>query len=776
LVFSLSASDPPIEAFTKNPDGFSTVWPALKIAFGQFNKGEMAPVLQSLNLSVSATGVKTLSLYNDYGGLSTKTSFPFMGPAPLVNSHFFVGSAEAFSKPLNSLAFHLTWDSLPDDFAQYYVTYNAYLNNEYNMDDSTSWTSKVWNWIKGIFTKKSGSSAPVKDVPFNNDCFTVGFDWLQPSGWVSLGMQNVMGSSYLFTEVAPAAPALAAPAALAAAPAPAKSALAAAPVTPSASKVAPVTPTPGPATSSVPTMAGSSDFTWKGPLDNSLVWNPSIQNTALKYEDNSQAGFVRMSLTGPKGLGFGSSVYPNVVYAVALINGKEASSLIPPPALPFVPKLSAFTLDYTASVTYPLTTPSTINPLQVFSYNPLGNETLLDDQTCKGVSLFAALPGKGMLFLNMENVIPGSYLSLYVELCKLSTTASISNHIGYYYYAADQWKGLTLLEDNTANLSCSGILGWSIPTDISVPNQFMITLQEDPSTVAQAILIQTNGFTAQRTGTNYLADTVAPSLPPGSITKTFAPFPKIMSIVQPFASFGGKPAETNDTMNRRVSLRIKTKDRIVGADDFGRLIQAEFPGIFYVKPFYNPSRKGTDVYLLPACRSQSDPHAFAPMVSACTEKKVTDFLTARTSVFAGILVSGFQWQFVYLSTSILVQPGYALEGISKSVQSVFNLYLSPWIPSDQPQALIDQTITDAQVAEVLGKIEGVQAVSALWFTTAMDAGPTLSAGSPVQAPGTALSSVQPLASSAKLSSVQPLAPGTLMVPGLNYNIQCAYAT
>ncbi len=756
LVFSLGAGDPPIEAFSQNPDGFSTVWPQLKIVFGQFTKGETPPVLQTLKLNVSTTGVKTLSLYNDNGGLSTKTSFPFLGPAPLMNSHFFVGSTEAFSKPLNSLVFHLTWDSLPDDFAQYYVAYNAYLNNEYNMDDSTSWTSKVWDWIKGLFTKKSSSSAPEKDVPFNNDCFTAGFDWLQPSGWVPFTMQNENGSSCLFTELPPAAP-VASSSSASSAPAsgtgagPSKTAPEA--TSPVKSQAAPVTPSPMPSTSSAPTLAGASDFSWNGKSDASLVWNPIIQNTPLKYEDNSQTGFVRLSLSGPKGLGFGSAVYPNVVYAVALINGKESASMIPPPALPFVPKLKSFTLDYTASVSYSLTSPSTVYPLQVFSYNPLGNETLLDANTAKEVSLFSALPGQGILFLNLENVIPGGYLSLYIELCRLSTTVSISNQIGYFYYAEDQWKALTLLQDNTANLSCSGILGFSVPTDISVPNRFMITLAEDPSTVAQTILIQTNGFTAQRTGSNYLTDTVAPTLAPGTITKTFAPFPKIMGIAQPFASFGGKPAETTEAMNKRVSLRIKTKDRIVSADDFGRMIQDAYPGIFYVKPYYNPSRKGTDVYLLPACRSQSDPHAFAPMVSACLEKKVTDFLLARTSVFAGIVVSGFQWQYVYLSTNIIVQPGYALEGISKNVQSAFNLFLSPWIPSGQPQALIDQPITDAQVAEVLEKIEGVQSVSAVSFTTMLDASP-----------------------GAAMSAVQPLAPGALMVPGLNYSIQCVYAT
>ena len=82
-------------------------------------------------------------------------------------------------------------------------------------------------------------------------------------------------------------------------------------------------------------------------------------------------------------------------------------------------------------------------------------------------------------------------------------------------------------------------------------------------------------------------------------------------------------------MALRVCDRLKTKDRAIGMEDYSRLIRQEFGGIYYVKPVPDKDMR-TAVYLVKAYGSSTDPNAFTPMVSECTEEKMNKFLHART--------------------------------------------------------------------------------------------------------------------------------------------------
>lgn len=134
ITITLKATDPIIAAFTKNPDGYACDWPLFKMEFSEYENLADPPQIKKLSIDVVVDGLQNFELYNDFGQLNAKKPFQLFGPAPKMNQHFRVGSAEIFSKPVNSISFQINWNPFASnfDFSTYYQEYNNYLNNLYS--------------------------------------------------------------------------------------------------------------------------------------------------------------------------------------------------------------------------------------------------------------------------------------------------------------------------------------------------------------------------------------------------------------------------------------------------------------------------------------------------------------------------------------------------------------------------------------------------------------------------------------------------------------------
>ena len=72
----------------------------------------------------------------------------------------------------------------------------------------------------------------------------------------------------------------------------------------------------------------------------------------------------------------------------------------------------------------------------------------------------------------------------------------------------------------------------------------------------------------------------AKPLPAGTISKLDKPDAAVKSIAQPFASFGGRGAESSQAFYTRISERLRHKDRAIDLWDYERLILEAFPQIY----------------------------------------------------------------------------------------------------------------------------------------------------------------------------------------------------
>ncbi|WP_316839300.1 hypothetical protein [Pedobacter gandavensis] len=695
ITIALKSTDPAIERFLEHPDGIDSSWPMFKLVFNQVTEAKVAvPVLQAMKIEVDVTDMETFQLYNDYGALSSKVSYPPFGPTPEKGSNFILGSNEIFSKPVESLNIELSWATLPQppDFSIYYQAYNLYLNKGLTVTKTPDSC-----WLKNIFSKKNTElpATETVDEPYNNTCFVVDFQVLDEKNWEPV----VFDSNLLFS-----------------------------PDGDGLSSLSPYSST------AIPLSA----------------CDPSLQNQSMKFTETSTGGFLKMELTGPD-YGFGTTIYPNVVSAVTLCNSQilynnEDQPFFEQAQLPFTPKLKSFTASYVASVQYVFNAESglvaTIDsyPVQAFLYTPFTNYLVYDNlnelpvqkdtigdsgstiSDASGIPLYASFNYDGFLYLAIDNLIPATSFNIYFELARTYVSGDVKlPQVEYYYLGTEGWAALVVLSDGTNNLSSSGIVSLNIPADISLESSLMpkgcywiAIVANDISHVAATVLLSTNGISVQRTTTD--PDLAAqPNIPAGTITRTKMPFSKISSILQPFPSFGKRAAEDVRTMNRRVSQRLKTKDRAVSATDYVVLIKQGFEVVFDAVVIVDPLQKTTNVYVVKTVDHWTVAHAFIPMVSVDEEAQMKLYLQKRTSAFSLLRVMNPEFQKVVVYATIRILPGYEFSAVQQRLMQALNIYLSPWIKDPGLQVAIYQDISDVQVAAFIKTIEGVEAVERLCF-------------------------------------------------------------
>jgi len=127
LTIKLQNGDPPIVAFKQNPDGYTSLWPLLKIVLADDASLLAPPALKSVKFNTDIEGLTQLSLANDLTPMANGVATQTFGPLPEMGSCFYVGSNELFAKPLTTVDIQLNWDSLEDNFSQYYSAYNDYV-------------------------------------------------------------------------------------------------------------------------------------------------------------------------------------------------------------------------------------------------------------------------------------------------------------------------------------------------------------------------------------------------------------------------------------------------------------------------------------------------------------------------------------------------------------------------------------------------------------------------------------------------------------------------
>ncbi|MEP1489575.1 MAG: hypothetical protein ABJK28_14225 [Algibacter sp.] len=976
FIIELDTSDPAIVAFLENPDGLKSIWPMFKMSYSQYSNLEAPLTIQMLEIDVDVKEMQSFQLYNDFGALETENPFQPLGPTPNKDQNFMIGSAEVFSKPVNTFSVEMNWNNLPENFSDYYDQYNKYLKGDYksagNQTVLANRESKK-SFLSFFKNSKEEDTSPLEvsfnEGIFNDSCFKTTFQLLQNRQWSSFNMNNSNGffntvfsdeeikdqyPKSLFqgqlkvkvvNENCPELDKLIA----------VKSQL-------GIEKIVTIEDcfNATPATLKIDTLQDiqtqldiqnvisinerfdigdfikikenldlehvfeneqdikatavfeinspvkisdllvlndilkvenirkietelknndsiffteesisnltlniqnqlsinetlkisdvfeiNSDLllndlahvkleevfqvkkditlytlfeegleahdpqivvTYSGELvyenqqeaGNSIdiigtlkfenlgcishffkvdknvsfldiiaadiplfkayciiiyeelytssvfgsseisevqkVIDPAIQITPLELTETTSTGFIRMQLVTPK-YGFGASLYPKVVSAIALYNAElliddSNPALIDTCNEPYTPIVGLFEGEYTSHYTYDFRSNKNQSndtenyPIACFYYAPFKTYKVYDSafNYKKNKFISNGFPGllpsfshEGQLFLELEEVATPAAVSFYFELALDYTTVKNKHtEISYTYLSGRGWQTLTVLSDTTNGFSCSGIITFNIPIDITKKHRTMtkgywisIAVNNNPDNYPQTTFLKTNGFKLQRTGKKYLISPRTPEIKAETIESPHTAIPDIAGVIQPFSSFGGKAAETEKEMNKRVSIRLKTKDRLVTSQDYFQTITETFSELFYVKVTYNKAAKKTEVYVVQKVQERTDSNAFLPLVNACLCQKIQLYIKNRASSFANIEVANFELKYIKIIGDVTIAANNDVSGISKRINTGLNTFLSPWIKAIQPQITIDKGVNVAEIAEFIKNFKSV---------------------------------------------------------------------
>ncbi len=700
---SLNSEDPSVVPFNSShlDGGFETSWPVMKIELTSDQDNYAYGMLQgntikTIDIEVRAKGVRDLIIQNDFTLFAKDKAFQPFGPNPTLGSNFYIGSSEVFSKKLSSCSIVFDWLDLPESgsFEKYYDVYNdvldtkitnesftvkvSYLDNKQWVDifskdpslfsvpsqeyDLLYYLRKVLKSnkydkhqlikiIEGLFKKglisdketeeliklirknyKSGSLNEIKDYLFKileekdlGDSKGVEEEKKEKdkeghSSGKKKGSDLPEGRDRYLDEFD----------------------------IPELHEYVDEAELSNITTISFDSSTLSSYKRYEGILD--------IDN----YNSATQRGFLQLKLSGSD---FMHKKYAEVYtkQAVTLADDPDANPAPEFPNAPYTPTINGIYLDYTSSETIDLQANSSKADYeerveQVFHLYPFGHKEIHHYLEGDSVPLLPQFTvdktlAFGNFYIGLQEANPLESVSLLFQVYEGSGDPEKEvPEITWLYLVDNSWQPFSrsdIIVDTTKGLLKSGVIKFALPADISDSNSLHDTaslwirgvVSKNVEALPDLIDVQAQVGIAQFKENNNSVTHLASALPAETIGKLVNSAAGIKGVAQPYASFEGKTVEKDNNFYRRISERLRHKNRAITLWDYERLILEEFPSIHRVKCISH-SNMSTEiapgyvmVVVIPDLRNKNAVNVLEPKVDVGTLQDIKDFLSERSSLF-----------------------------------------------------------------------------------------------------------------------------------------------
>ena len=438
------------------------------------------------------------------------------------------------------------------------------------------------------------------------------------------------------------------------------------------------------------------------------------------YNSNTQRGFIRLQLSGKD---FQHTKYSEVYtkQALKLANGLTDETTTIFPNEPYTPTIKSLYLDYSSSVEIDFSAASTKSEYdsrteQAFHVYPFGQRevhTYLIGEDIRAVPQFnldTALC-TGHLCIGIKDALPSQSVSVLFQVYEGSGDPEKEvPDIEWLYLKDNQWYPFAasdILEDSTNNLVKSGIIRFLLPDDIVSGNTL---LDESCLWIAGCIkeTVETDAFPdlidvkaqaaiASFNDNNNAASHLESALPADTISKLSQQTTAIKSVMQPYASFGGKTQEDNTDFYRRISERLRHKNRAITIWDYERLVLQEFPSIHRVKCL-NHTNMNTEIapgyvmiVVIPDLRNKNAVDLMEPKVDVGTLEDIRDFLAGINTPFVKgreenipdfvkerLKVVNPLYEQVRVTVKVKMKKNYDPQYYKKVLNDDLKRFLAPW--------------------------------------------------------------------------------------------------
>jgi len=404
------------------------------------------------------------------------------------------------------------------------------------------------------------------------------------------------------------------------------------------------------------------------------------------------------------------------LYTLALTS-ESASALIPnEPYTPFVEQVS---LDYSASASFePGSEKYKSKDFQLYHEHPFGQSeecvmlklknALSEDDENPELTIVPRYCKGGELYIGLEGAVPQQTVSLLIQVLGGSENPEVESFVGkqkveWAVLCNNEWKTLDsaeIISNDTGNLLKSGILKFTIPKEANNDNTLLrpsnmwlrALIHKNYNAVSKVIGIHAQAVEAEFSDSNNNLQHLQNGLPGESISKMVNRISKVKGLSQPYNSFGGNPEESDEAYYRRISERLRHKNRAITIWDYEHLVLQNFSEIYKAKCLSHTCTKIVNnkrqtkylapgsvvVVVIPDIVNKNVFDIYQPRVSKGTLNKIQKFLGELNSKLVQTIVINPEYEELRVDLKVKFHKGYDEAYYKTVLKDDLTRLLSPW--------------------------------------------------------------------------------------------------
>jgi hypothetical protein len=657
MVFQISKDIPAIVHYDQKKLGeyFSTTLPIFRFLIHTENpKGHLLfrslvqQTVANITIKVEVNDIKSLSLESDTGLLNAAKPFYPFTTQPNKESAFTINYPEIFSKKWINIDVNIKWKNTPSDFKTHYQAYKKSYENTISQE---IFNNNMFSEITDIHTLRANQPEEITSVASNTSSRIV---------------LNTSDTDLIVTENAYFKAALSV------------------------------------LDKEVWNIQNTSVILF---ISKNSVFNTSFSANGTAYEIDKN-GPLRLTLNQS----FLHSLYSKI-YVLAILS-KNPATLIPNE--PYTPLAENITLNYTAQETTTLQAEGyESNRIQLFQEGPFGQKEehayLKKVAQEKGIlektnpitnSLVPDYCHGGEFYIGLQEAEIEQQISLLFQILEGSENPKVPSFTGkqkvaWFILCDNNWMSLDddyILANGIDNFLKSGIVKFSIPKQATNTNTLFPTntiwikakMHKSYDAVCKVIDVKTQVVAAEFYDNSNDLSHLDNGLPAETISKLITRISQVKSVEQPFNSFDGKQIESDVTYYRRVSERLRHKNRAITLWDYEHLVLQEFPEVFRVKclnhtsvdSFLSPG--DVTLVVIPDIINKNVFDIYEPRVSTATLNKIQHYINNLNTMQVEANVINPSYEKVIVKLKVKFYPEYDENFYKKQLNEDIIRFLSPW--------------------------------------------------------------------------------------------------
>lgn len=672
LLVGLEPADKAVTAYNEKIHqlGLETTQPVFKFVLKTNSSDGLAVYktfikkVKFIDTKVHVSGMRKLQLDNDQGSLNpNKPMNPFTS-VPVKGSSFSVYHEEVFSKIWDKVEVSVGWKNAPTDFQDWYSAYlDRFKKNFSPANYLTSFDSNGLPYLSVDQNKSSNNSNGTSNSYSNLIVWGAGY--FKATGYIKLN------GTWKIAQI--------------------------------------------PATT----------------LFNGSPYSTTFGMNGTSFTNQDTEG-IRISLNQS----FLHEMYPKL-YATAL---SKPESTTPLPNEPYAPLTEDVSLSYTAHDRILLNDPSEnafANSENAFFHQDAfgyalqhpylrskltflaSTDCTLVPIHCRGGELYIGLEGAD----NLQNV---SLLIQVLEGSENKQTATFLGNQGVTWeiLCSNHWKALDstlLLENGTDNFLQTGIVKFKIPKEATNDNTRLPSgkmwvrakMLKSFDAVCQVVNIHAQVGVAKFTDNKNELSHLDKGLPAETITKLYQRLSTVKKVSQPYNSYGGVPAENDAQYYRRVSERLRHKNRAITMWDYEHIALQEFNELFRVKCLNHTGGESftaaghVTLIVIPDTVNKNVFNRFQPRVSTAMLNRIKDFISNLTSLHVKLHVENPDYEEATVSLKVKFQSGLDDTIYKIKLNEDIISFLSPWAVDESLQVDFGRTLNISVLINYIEKLSYV---------------------------------------------------------------------